>query len=559
MVGRVRYSERVFMGHKRWMITLIFILMASLAYYIATESTDFDSLFSDVTILHHDDFSPGLEAENFLTPGQRDYRYKAILNKAEFTKLGDGNYRLLIYRLADNAHEVYFNGVLIGAAGDKNKLNSNLWNGLFNYTISGGLVRSQNDLEIVTSSIYRTGLSTIPIYIVHESIAPALVSKLNFFGDRLILFSIGFMMFSSVLSLLMYSSKSEKSRVYLYIAIGSFFGGIYFVDYLVFEHIAIPYLLYKKITIGSLFFAIGLYGYAISLYFDSLIAKYAGHCLTIGTVFILFISTNMIMFKHIYTYWYYVAIINLLIWIGLSLLNVKKSNNAYIFLLSFTTITVYALIAASMDIVGDYFEINSPVVYIMVFAMIPVLLVYEGMSEQDRLLVVEKDLRQKEFFNAITDKLTGVWNQRYLAMLLTENLRHYTMALLDIDNFKEINDTYGHAVGDEILKAVADIIKKTIRKSDKVCRYGGDEFVIILVNSDIVEGYNLMEKVRQKISEFSMEHNGQSVQVTVSIGMDFDEGTKDLKDMFQDVDSRLYVAKKLGKNRVSYEDEVENL
>ncbi len=546
------------MSHKRWMITLIFILIISLGLFIADRGSDFGLLKGHSIVISPDEFTPNLSAKNYLISGDQSHTYKAELTPADFKVLGDEDYRIILYRLADNAHEIYFNGTLIGAAGNQETLNSNLWNGLFDYAISKDLVKVRNELTIVTRSSYRSGLSAGPIYIVGNNLASEIVSKLSLYGDRLIIFSIGFIMFSTILSLLSYSREKKDGIVHLYIAIATILTGIYFIDYVAFEDTLVPYLIYKKITMGGLFFAVGFYSYAISEYFDSFIAKYAGHCLNAGTAIILLISTNMIMFKHIYTYWYYVAILCLFIWIGLSIINVKKDNSAYIFLMSFSVIAVYASIAATMDLMHSYFRINSPVMYIIVAAMIPVLLVYEDFNEQDRLLVVEKGLRQREFFKSITDELTGVWNQRYLAMLLNEDLRHYTMAIMDIDNFKEINDTYGHAAGDEVLKAVASLVTKTIRKSDKVCRYGGDEFVIILDHCPLAEAYDLMESLRTSINEMAIEVDGVRIDCTVSIGMDFDEGTKALDDMFKEVDSKLYAAKKLGKNRIAYRENIDN-
>ncbi len=158
---------------------------------------------------------------------------------------------------------------------------------------------------------------------------------------------------------------------------------------------------------------------------------------------------------------------------------------------------------------------------------------------------------------AITDHLTGLYNRRYfneiLPKLLSLNRRKGTMMhilLMDIDNFKRINDTYGHACGDAVLIAFAEILKKTTRKSDFCFRIGGEEFVLIL-NAGTLEGaVTTAEKIRVRVEGERIRFSGAEVSCTVSIGVVKAEKDVDPDELLKMADRALYSAKNQGRNRV---------
>ncbi|MDD3807602.1 MAG: GGDEF domain-containing protein [Candidatus Marinimicrobia bacterium] len=159
---------------------------------------------------------------------------------------------------------------------------------------------------------------------------------------------------------------------------------------------------------------------------------------------------------------------------------------------------------------------------------------------------------------ATVDGLTGVFNHRAFKEKLFEEVyraRRYdqplTLLMMDLDNFKKINDTYGHLYGDYILRIVADIIKNNVRMVDIVARYGGEEFTVILANAEKEAVKGTAERIRQKISEYPFEQDGIRETITVSIGMaSFPEDSKDGISLIQAADNAMYKAKRSGKNRV---------
>jgi len=141
------------------------------------------------------------------------------------------------------------------------------------------------------------------------------------------------------------------------------------------------------------------------------------------------------------------------------------------------------------------------------------------------------------------DSLTNLWNRRKLFNVIeTLESLHYSVLLIDVDNFKALNDQYGHSKGDEILIKIAKSIKRSIRKEDLVVRYGGEEFLIVLFEDDIKNAETIAEKVRVSITE--------NCGLTVSIGIATTEQSQDFDTVVELADRAMYEAKKRGKNRV---------
>ena len=158
-----------------------------------------------------------------------------------------------------------------------------------------------------------------------------------------------------------------------------------------------------------------------------------------------------------------------------------------------------------------------------------------------------------------TDPLTGLPNRRFFDMaaqqllhLSTRNMRPFSVLMIDIDYFKRVNDTYGHAVGDKVLVAVAQACQESIRGADLSTRYGGEEFCFLLSETNSKGAYILAERIRATIAALKFESSNQSFSVTVSIGIsECGEDEKvSLKNLLERSDEALYKAKRAGRNRV---------
>jgi diguanylate cyclase (GGDEF)-like protein len=138
-----------------------------------------------------------------------------------------------------------------------------------------------------------------------------------------------------------------------------------------------------------------------------------------------------------------------------------------------------------------------------------------------------------------------------LAESITEASESFCIILLDLDHFKEINDSYGHDVGDQTLKHAVERLRHGIRESDLLGRWGGEEFLIMLPRTSLTEAEGLAERLCKSLAGSRMESDGQSVAVTGSFGVaDFRPGKEDLDDCLKRADDALYEAKTRGRNRI---------
>jgi len=160
---------------------------------------------------------------------------------------------------------------------------------------------------------------------------------------------------------------------------------------------------------------------------------------------------------------------------------------------------------------------------------------------------------------SITDSLTRIYNRHYFddviekEFLRAHRYKHpLSIALIDIDNFKAINDTYGHPEGDKVLRQFASRVMETIRNTDILARYGGEEFSIIMPLTDIEEGIVVMERLRVVIAGSLFPITRRDIQLTASIGLSslVDHHITSTKELIREADSAQYLAKKTGKNRV---------
>jgi diguanylate cyclase (GGDEF)-like protein len=182
--------------------------------------------------------------------------------------------------------------------------------------------------------------------------------------------------------------------------------------------------------------------------------------------------------------------------------------------------------------------------------------------EQDRLRLAEKneELQQANEILAqlsITDGLTKLHNHRYFQDHLTREIKRVSrtkqplsLILLDIDDFKLLNDTHGHAAGDEVLVALAAIMNDSARESDLIARYGGEEFVILMPNTDLAGAVHLAEKIRMTVesTRLIIGDGMKPIEITISLGVALFDGSR--REFFSEADRSLYQAKAAGKNCV---------
>lgn len=159
---------------------------------------------------------------------------------------------------------------------------------------------------------------------------------------------------------------------------------------------------------------------------------------------------------------------------------------------------------------------------------------------------------------AMNDSLTGIANRRYLESSLTTRMSEFEVfgvsagvLFLDIDHFKNINDTYGHALGDEVLKMVAHTLDNVTRATDLVGRYGGEEFVIICSGIDAANLEARADQFRKLVESSFIEHVGEQIRVTISIGATMLVAEDTVDSILRRADQLMYASKQAGRNRVT--------
>jgi two-component system cell cycle response regulator len=179
---------------------------------------------------------------------------------------------------------------------------------------------------------------------------------------------------------------------------------------------------------------------------------------------------------------------------------------------------------------------------------------------------VRAALRTKRFHDLLSarshvDGLTGVWNRSYFNQRIGDEIsaaqrygRTVTIVMLDLDNFKALNDSFGHPFGDQVLEVIGEILHTSMRTTDAPCRYGGEEFALILTETDERGAVVSAERIRQQVAQHPFRPRDRHVQVTASLGIAcsamFDRKVLSVSKLVTAADDALYGAKHEGRNRV---------
>ena len=234
---------------------------------------------------------------------------------------------------------------------------------------------------------------------------------------------------------------------------------------------------------------------------------------------------------------------------GLIVISVSSSG-----LVSLMCISIYTIFIILAYFGMKYFNLWIEIVYPLIFGIITFISAFII-----KYIIKSKDFDQ-QYKLATTDGLTELYNHRYfqeqIRMQIDQTRRYgneFSLIILDIDFFKQFNDTFGHQAGDAVLKQVSQMLRANVRSSDIVCRYGGEEISIILPNTNKQTAYTTAEKICNLIAnkKFKLNNNKES-NVTVSLGVStFPTDGDSASDIIDMADKRLYQSKHNGRNQVN--------
>lgn len=167
-------------------------------------------------------------------------------------------------------------------------------------------------------------------------------------------------------------------------------------------------------------------------------------------------------------------------------------------------------------------------------------------------------LAQAHEHAARTDELTGLANRRDMQSRLNNELsrfersgHHFSVVLIDLDLFKRINDDFGHDAGDEVLRQFADLVRQMVRQSDVAARWGGEEFLLLLPDTTLLQALTLAERLRAEVAATRFHHREQTLPVTISAGVCSISKSGSINELLKQADVQLYNAKESGRNRIS--------
>ena len=239
----------------------------------------------------------------------------------------------------------------------------------------------------------------------------------------------------------------------------------------------------------------------------------------------------------------------------------------------FLSISLFAILGYALIILylfvydQDRINIKPELFQLLAFVCTITVMLFTGSSIhrlRDRAKRQRAELEESLELNkklATTDELTGLYNRRYFMEILSQQKAlserddsDFVVCYCDLDHFKKVNDTFGHHTGDIVLKKFADILKTSIREIDYAARFGGEEFVCLLVHTDMENCKKVTERIRESLANYNFSDIAPSLQATVSIGLANFKAFNTIQETLVSADHRMYQAKNSGRNKVISSD-----
>lgn len=191
---------------------------------------------------------------------------------------------------------------------------------------------------------------------------------------------------------------------------------------------------------------------------------------------------------------------------------------------------------------------------LLVFIILGYVFVFSGISSASRIISMQYKMERLEWTSS-SDPLTGLYNRRYIMEKIESEFKRpkkkkFSLVIADVDYFKKINDTYGHDCGDYVLQMISKNLMDSVREQDFVSRWGGEEFLLLLPETDVDGAYTLMNRIKKIIGEQIIEYNGSEVSITMTFGITDSQDYQIIDDIIKKADNALYEGKGRGRNCV---------
>lgn len=526
----------------------IIYLMAILNLY--TGKLDFLNT-SNTIFINPTEFNEDYSTYELTPTDSHKFTYTIDLPEEAFEELDGEEYKVVINGVKDNALKIFFNDQLIASTGDLDDGRSMLRSGEVNGAIESSTIQEDNVLKVQTYADYRTGIDD-QVIISEKQTGERAIRLLRLFNDQFIYLGFGLMVMSALFLLVIYILNRKGNKILLLLSLATFFLSLYFLDFIPVNYLDAKYLGYKKFFLLCLSLGIYYYGRALYILIQKKFILILSKIQLILYIGAMILSKDIIQFKTYYNVFYASLLIIFILYLITTFFNVKKNNKVFIFQLHFLTLIFLGIIRLEISFKNNYFTLAMPIFFMFTVAFLPMIMTFDLLLEKQLEILSEQNLKEIAHKQSMVDELTGVWNKRYLEKQLAGLKEKTVIALLDLDNLKEINDTHGHLAGDRIITHLTDTMRKNLRKDDDICRYGGDEFVVIFKNCTMDQAVKRIEQIRELVAENTVLFNGNEISTTMSAGLSTITNEIKGEKVIESADRKLYQAKKKGRNRTEF-------
>ena len=469
----------------------------------------------------------------------------------------DGDFGLIIARVPAYWYKVYLNGSLIASVGNE-KRNNNFWNNSNLFIVPQNLLRDSNELIIKGIHWDPVDITESRIYLGPTGRAVAYHNLLETIFTRIYYFFIGFMLGLSFTILIIFLSNNTKSVIYLIFSLSGVCFSFYLLDYIPIYNLIVDKLLFRKFIIVCLALSQALISFAVyKITGKKLVRNIAAISLILFLIAPLIIQ-NPYLYKRSYHYLNILFPINFCIWIYAASKSYRVSQPArIIFFLS-----ILCLFTSAVDIVNMMFKITDfkMSMYILIFTMICYqLITISLLINEEKQITVTHELLKKE--RSLLDKalrideVSELYNQRQLHDIINSSFNgrneEFAVILLEIDNLSLINKSMGFKNGDRIIQALSGFIRDYVHDKEKIFRYTGLQFLMIIERSNNMTAFEIAESIRKRVlASEEIQRLSGCIPVGISAGIAyFLRDAVDFHGVVSKAEQALMYARKKGSNR----------
>lgn len=470
--------------------------------------------------------------------------YKSTFNKRDFEKFNGEINKLVFYRMNSISYKVYVNNKLIGYMNPYEKHQGKMISNYKSYDLSKKIIKDKNEI-IVKSIVNRDDiLSDFPIVLTSTRHSYDMKKYIVLFFQFPFILLMAIILFLLIFFIALNMKMNNSIGSYFYYSGSSAFLLLNFIEIFNPFILNISLLDYKKILILSFWMPVIFLNYKFYEEFKMKILKYNSFImliiLSIPILLVYNLSTFFIIYKLILPVLFICSLIWVYKWIR-EFKNYKVLRTLFPFVI---LMFIFGFYDGINHILGKNY--NSFSFYaVLLFNILLIIVISE-----DYYKVYADSKHHKEKFEEISelsklDSMTGIYNYEYIQDCILKSKEAYSLMIIDIDNFKYINDRYGHLLGDRAILRLVEIMKENSTSNELLSRFGGDEFVIVGKDKE-----SLDRIAKKLVNGFKIENNGNEINIFLSIGLTHSNRYLNIDEMFKIADENLYEAKRSGKSKI---------